>query len=396
MLEKTNHTETKTMMNKTNHTDKGQSASTGAHREPAAADGAARAIQDQRDGSQNRYPAESLGGAAAGYPHTGQAPGGEDAGAGKERGSTDQKVAEVQAQDKGSPEPLVAAHGACNRDSLEYLSEQLSHYLLDPEFGLTNKKLSRMENARVEGGKLVFTMDRHRAVACSHVKGCRMAAFVEMQETYAFDPAAQAIDCLGSEFVRFEADYEEWAYSQLEDSHSTVTRIGPRRFSYRPPWGKETIVTSYRQAAELVEDEVLNWDLDALLGELKDHMSPQEVADVEAKLLDACIENALSGFRSEWERMLAEDVRHETAPKVAKTSTAKSNIRIPRPKKGKNVGGCQKKTKPSARKNDDFPAPRTNMAGRAEEERYELENKSNIKRRRGADRATPAKTDYGS
>ena len=389
MLEKTNHTETKTMMNKTNHTDKGQAASTGAHREPAAAGGAARAIQDQRDGSQNRYPAESLGGATAGYPHTGQAPGGRDAGAGKGHGGTDQDEVEVQAQDKGSPGPLVAAQGTCNRDSLEYLSEQLSHYLRGPECGLTNNKLSRMDNARVEDGKLVFTLDRHRAVACRHVKGCRMAAFVEMQETYAFDPIAKAIDVLGSEFVRFEADYEEWAYSQLEYSRFTVTRIGPRRFSYGP---QNTIVTSYRQAAELVEDEVSNWPLDEILyDQLNEYMSPQEVDDVAAKLQDACIDKALSDFRSEWESMLAEDVRHATATKVAKTSTAKSNIRIPRPKKGKNVGGCQKKTKPSARKNDDFPAPRTNMAGRAEKERYEREDKSNIKRRHGAGGAMPTR-----
>ena len=272
-------------------------------------------------------------------------------------------------------------------DSLEILSEQLRYYVrdtLNPEHGLTVKKLDRVETAWVEDGKLVFTLDRHHPIACRYVKGCRMAAFVEKRETYVFDPRAQAIEFRGSEYVRFEADYEEWAYSQLEDSHSTVTRIGPRRFSYRPPWGKETIVTSYRQAAELVQEEVLNWDLDALLSELKDHMSQQEVADVEAKLQDACIEKALSDFRSEWESMLAEDVRHETETKVAKTSTAKSNIRIPRPKKGKNVGGCQKKTKPSARKNDDFAAPRTNMAGRAERERYEREDKSNIKRRHGA------------
>ena len=133
-----------------------------------------------------------------------------------------------------------------------------------------------------------------------------------------------------------------WADSQFEGyAHVTVTRIGPRRFSYGYLGKENTIVTSYRQAAELVEDEVSNWPLhERLYDQLNEYMSPQEVDDVAAKLQDACIEKALSDFRSEWESMLAEDVRHETAPKVAKTSTAKSNERRPRPKKGKDVGRC--------------------------------------------------------
>lgn len=345
-----------------------QSASKIAHWEPAAVGDAATAMQGQRDESQNRYPAESLGGTAAGYPHTGQAPSGGDAGAGKGHGGTDQEVAEVQAQDKGSPEPLLAAQGTCKLmicDPLENLSEQLSCYVrdtLNPEQGLTVKKLDRVETAWVEDGKLVFTLDRHHPIACRYVKGCRMAAFVEKRETYVFDPIAKAIEFRGSEFVRFEADYDEWAYSQLEDSHSTVTRIGPRRFSYHPRWGKESIVTSYRQAANLVEDEVSNWAIDAQLCALEDHMSSQEVDGVAAKLLDACVKMALSIFRSQWEEMLAEDVRHVTAAKVAKASIAKSNERRPRPKNGKNVGGCEMKAKPSNRKNDAVPTPRTNMA----------------------------------
>lgn len=203
------------------------------------------------------------------------------------------------------------------------LIEQLKRYLENaqyPEHGLTVKKLSDREvDYRVEDGKLVFSMDRHHPVACRYVKGFPMEAFVETKETYIFDSITKAIDNCGSEFVRVEADYDRWADSQLEDFKPTVTRISSRRFSYHPAWGDETVVTSYRQVAELVEDEVLNWDLDALLSEFKEHMSQQEVDAVVNKLMEACVKKALNNFRAEWDAMLAEDSPPQKTASATKT-----------------------------------------------------------------------------
>ena len=208
------------------------------------------------------------------------------------------------------------------------LLEQLERYLQktrDAEHGLTVKKLwNRDVDCRVEDGKLVFYMDRHHPVACGYVKGCPMEAFVETKETYVFDPIAQTIENSGSEFVRVEADYDKWADSQIEEFKPTVTRIGPRRFLYHPAWGKETIVTSYRQAADLVEEDVSNWNLRDLLCALDDHMIPQEVDDVADRLLDACVNKALSNFRAEWEEMLAKTGAEDLSKPKAKRKTKKN------------------------------------------------------------------------